>query len=364
VFGQLFTQLRGVDWRDLRGKPNAQVWSVAFLGEGSIDVGGPYRESLTNAVADLQSENVPLFILCPNGKNSVGLNREKWIPNPSQTSSTCLKMYEFVGVLIGIALRTKQTLGFDFSSILWKKLLNREPNLEDLEAIDKLCCQALNELEKVDAQKFDLVCSEMFQTQLSDGSEIELKKNGKKIRVTKENLTEFASLVTKNRLQESDQQIKAIQKGLDVMVPLKMLSLFSWFDLETLVCGSPDIDIELLRKNTKYCGLSSSAAVVKYFWKALSSFSSEERQLFLRFVWGRNRLPVAENEWSSQFTINALSVDPENLPIAHTCFFSLDLPPYENLDQCREKLRYAIYNCQAIDVDFNPSSSLQAWIED
>ncbi|ETO26164.1 ubiquitin protein ligase [Reticulomyxa filosa] len=367
TFGQLFSQLKNIRYSTFRGISGQQLWNVQFIGEGSTDIGGPYRESLTNAISDLQSDAVPLFILSPNGRNSVGLNREKWIPNPSCTSSLHLSMYEFVGVLMGIALRTKQTLGFDLPSIVWKQLLPDEKvDITDLEAIDKLCVQALNELEKIDEKSFNYVVYERFTTQLSDGTEIELKENGKSIDVTKKNLSEFVSLVIKKRLNEASEQLKSIAKGLNQVVPARMLSLFSWYDLEILVCGNPNIDVEALRRHTVYQGgLSSSSDVVKFFWKTLYAFSQEERQLFLRFVWGRNRLPLTENDWHSNFAIKALNTNEDSLPIAHTCFFSIDLPPYSSFELCRDKLRFAIHNCQAIDIDFDPtSSSLQAWVDD
>ena len=34
------------------------------------------------------------------------------------------------------------------------------------------------------------------------------------------------------------------------------------------------------------------------------------------------------------------------LPVAHTCFFSLELPPYSSQEIMRTKLLYAVYNCQ------------------
>jgi len=39
------------------------------------------------------------------------------------------------------------------------------------------------------------------------------------------------------------------------------------------------------------------------------------------------------------------------LPVAHTCFFSLELPAYSSLEIMKEKLRYASFNCTAIDGD-------------
>jgi len=67
--------------------------------------------------------------------------------------------------------------------------------------------------------------------------------------------------------------MKSIAKGLNQVVPARMLSLFNWYDLEVLVCGNPNIDVEALRRHTVYQGgLSASSDVVKYFWKTLYSF--------------------------------------------------------------------------------------------
>lgn len=390
VFGQLFDGLSTVSWRRFKSnKKGAQLWNVTFSGEGSIDVGGPYRESLTAAVEDLQSAATPLFLLCPNGKNSVGLNREKWIANPSCTDSRSLRQYEFVGVLLGIALRTKQTLALDFPASIWKRLLSSRwdevdgkrrgddghsqshsaDDIADLEAVDKLCVQALNEISNVDAEQFEYIVFETFTTSLSNGQTVELMDGGKAIDVTASNREKFISAVIGRRLNEAAKQMEHLRRGLELIVEHRILSLFTWYDLERMICGDPNIDIELLRRHTVYQGgISSSSATVKHFWKSLHSFTQNERQLFLRFVWGRNRLPATESDWdgdNTTFTVKALNTSPDALPIAHTCFFSIDLPPYTHFKLCRQKLLYAINNCQAIDVDFNPNaSSLQAWIDE
>lgn len=39
------------------------------------------------------------------------------------------------------------------------------------------------------------------------------------------------------------------------------------------------------------------------------------------------------------------------LPEAHTCFFTIDLPRYSSFENLKNKLLYAITNCQAIDTD-------------
>jgi len=244
-------------------------------------------------------------------------------------------------------------------------LLDIKIDSDDLEAVDKLCIQALNDMKKFTRSKFDSVfSSQSFVTQLSDGTEQEIKLGGKNITVTFDNREEYLDLSIKTRLQESDQQIRAIKKGLHILVPPHMLSLFSAYDLELMVCGDPEINVEVLRKHTIYRGVSSSSPLIKNLWKCLESFNTEERQMFLRFVWGRSRLPVSESDWSQQFTVHILRAGDDKLPIAHTCFFSLELPNYSSYEILRKKIIFAIFNCMAIDVDFNPNNSqLNAWVE-
>jgi len=49
------------------------------------------------------------------------------------------------------------------------------------------------------------------------------------------------------------------------------------------------------------------------------------------------------------------------LPVAHTCFFSIELPRYTKYEVLRAKLLYAITNCQAIDTD---GRAMEIWDDD
>ena len=68
------------------------------------------------------------------------------------------------------------------------------------------------------------------------------------------------------------------------------LSLPSFRLLPVKVCGSPEVDLSILKANTNY-RVAADSQQVRLFWRALESFSNEERRLFLRFAWGRSRLP-------------------------------------------------------------------------
>lgn len=40
-----------------------------------------------------------------------------------------------------------------------------------------------------------------------------------------------------------------------------------------------------------FAGIEATAPLVQWFWEVMDEFSNQERSLFLRFVWGRTRLP-------------------------------------------------------------------------
>lgn len=59
---------------------------IAFRGESSIDVGGPFRDAITNIVSELESPVLPLLIKTPNNKNLIGESRDCFMLNPDATS--------------------------------------------------------------------------------------------------------------------------------------------------------------------------------------------------------------------------------------------------------------------------------------
>ena len=89
------------------------------------------------------------------------------------------------------------------------------------------------------------------------------------------------------------------------------------------------------QKNSKCCYFFVSKRIkdyAKWFWEVLTDFSREERQLFLRFVWGRTRLPRSVGDFRGRdFVIQVMDKykPPNNyLPEAYTCFFLLKMPKY------------------------------------
>jgi hypothetical protein len=60
-------------------------------------------------------------------------------------------------------------------------------------------------------------------------------------------------------------------------------------------------------------------------------------------VWGRSRLPADGVPWTSHHTITRLSGGDAGLPMAHTCFNTIDLPEFSTDDVMRNRLLIAIH---------------------
>ena len=136
LFGQIFKQLNGnYDcWK--HNNVDARALRVRFLNEASIDAGGPFRETLTNFVTEMESGALPHLVMTENHKNNYGDNRDGFILNSDSTMPTHQSMFRFLGVLIGFAFRTGSCIPFNFAPIVWKQIVGEEPKEIDLKAQD------------------------------------------------------------------------------------------------------------------------------------------------------------------------------------------------------------------------------------
>jgi hypothetical protein len=116
----------------------SSFWQVTFAGEGGIDYGGLFRDSLREICAELQCQGaLQLLIACPNNKYAVALNQSRWILNPARNSEKDMAEYAFVGRILGASIHTKSSLELDLAPHVWKQLLGQAPTLDDILAIDQ-----------------------------------------------------------------------------------------------------------------------------------------------------------------------------------------------------------------------------------
>lgn len=328
------------------------LFGVIFNKEEGLDWGGLYRETLERCVGDLFSNIIDLFIPIPNNRSSD--NNDKYIPNPKHCSLQAMSMYKTVGYLLGISLRTGNFLPFFFPSIIWKRLVGKKCDKNDLKEIDKSFVNTLESIEnyKIEDEnsksqeeldeEFEMVFGDLFYTILnSNNNEEELIPNGSSIKVKYNDRINYVKMALEKRLSEFDDSCESMENGLSELIPIRALKLFTWNELEVLVCGSHKLDINLLKSKTVYQGYTPDHPTIISFWKVLDSFSDEDKSQFLRFTWGRSRLPPIK-QWTRPLKIVLKDINLNYLPVAHTCFFQLDLPPYPDEDMLKYKLLVAI----------------------
>jgi len=332
-----------------------QWWECKFLAEGIIDQGGGFRDSLSDIADELCPSDcdallpLPFFTRSPNQSSlDSNVNRDVYVPNPSCDLFT---KFEFIGKLMGACFRGREHLVLALPQFIWKRLVGEEVTWErDYLSIDADQVRFTDSLENVTRDKFeDLVGKDMaFAAVLSDGSVKELKDGGGEIKVTFDNRLDFLAAVKKVRLKEFDKQIAALQRGLLSVVPQAVLDLMTWQEMEQRICGDPEISLEGLKKATHYDDLNATDQRVVFLWEALEKFTNEDRSRFLRFVTGRRRLPTPMYVCADRGEIK------DALPESSTCSNTLFLPAYSTPKIAEEKLRYAAYNCIAIDTDMSP----------
>lgn len=346
-FVQAFRQLRGKDSAVFRHLISSdRCFQVSFEGEAGVDAGGVFREGMSRIVEDLFSSHFPLLSPCPNARQALGVGADKFLPAADQFANdpTALEMFSFVGKLAGMSLRAKLGLPLPFPRLVWRKLLGEAATAEDLREIDLLAWKLLDDLERCDRDQFQrehqgklrFVCP---ASPTSSSASRELVPGGAGREVTFSDRLEFCALVRAARLSEFDRPIAAMREGLAEVVPARPLLLFSAEELEELVCGSPAISFELWQRQTEVSGLSPE--VVALFWKVLQSLSPAEQSGFIRFAWGRSRLPARAEDFPRKMKLERGGRG--SLPVAHTCFFSVELPEYRTEEEMRHGLRTAIH---------------------
>ena len=96
----------------------------------------------------------------------------------------------------------------------------------------------------------------------------ELKPGGNDIQVTEENKEEYLSLVCEWRMTRGiEEQTKAFLEGFNEVVPLEWLQYFDERELELMLCGMQEIDVDDWQRNSVYRHYTKNSKQVQWFWQ-------------------------------------------------------------------------------------------------
>ncbi|KAG6478121.1 E3 ubiquitin-protein ligase UPL1-like [Zingiber officinale] len=340
-----YNQLRMRSPQDLKGK-----LTVHFQGEEGIDAGGLTREWYQLLSRVIFDKGALLF-------TTVG-NESTFQPNPNSVYQTeHLSYFKFVGRVVSKALFDSQLLDVHFTRSFYKHILGVKVTYHDIEAVDpdyykNLKWMLENDISEVLDLTFSMDADEekLILYEKAEVTDSELIPGGRNIRVTEENKHEYVDRVAEHLLTTAIRpQINAFMEGFNELIPRDLISIFNDKELELLISGLPDIDLDDLRANTEYSGYSNASPVIQWFWEVVQGFSKEDKARFLQFVTGTSKVPLEGFSalqgisGSQRFQIHKAYGTPHHLPSAHTCFNQLDLPEYTSKGQLQERLLLAIH---------------------
>ncbi|KAK9737173.1 HECT-domain (ubiquitin-transferase) [Popillia japonica] len=212
--------------------------------------------------------------------------------------------FKFVGILFGVAMRTKKPLALPIAPIIWKLIVGEPVSIEDLEDVDCMYVQSLRSIRDIhlsgvtEANFLEVIPLESFEGTSCTGKTVPIVPGGRSIALTFSNRSQYFEKAVKFRLQEFNLQVAAIREGMAGIIPVPLLSLVTAEHMEQLICGMSHISITLLKKIVRYRELDENHQeldenhqLVQWLWNILESFTDAERVLFMRFVSGRSRLP-------------------------------------------------------------------------
>ncbi|XP_054788719.1 E3 ubiquitin-protein ligase UPL2-like [Prosopis cineraria] len=345
VLEDSYNQLRLRSTQDLKGR-----LTVHFQGEEGIDAGGLTREWYQLLSRVIFDKGALLF-------TTVG-NESTFQPNPNSVYQTeHLSYFKFVGRVVGKALFDGQLLDVHFTRSFYKHILGVKVTYHDIEAIDpdyykNLKWMLENDISDVLDLTFSIDADEekLILYERTEVTDHELILGGRNIKVTEENKHQYVDLVVEHRLTTAIRpQINAFLEGFNELIPRELISIFHDKELELLISGLPDIDLDDLRANTEYSGYSGASPVIQWFWEVVYGFSKEDKARLLQFVTGTSKVPLEGFSalqgisGSQKFQIHKAYGSPDHLPSAHTCFNQLDLPEYPTRQQLEERLLLAIH---------------------
>ncbi|KAH3774569.1 E3 ubiquitin-protein ligase Su(dx)-like isoform X2 [Dreissena polymorpha] len=338
LFEDSFAQIMRLQPFDLRRR-----LYIIFKGEEGLDYGGVAREWFFHLSHDVLNPMYCLFEYASNSNYSLQINPASGI-NPDH-----LVYFRFIGRFIAMALYHGKFIDSGFTLPFYKRMLNKKLILKDLESIDSEFYSSLVWIKDNDIEEcgLELTFSADFET-LGKITQHDLKENGSEVAVTNENKEEYINLMTNWRFTRGvEEQTKAFLDGFSEVVPLEWLQYFDERELELMLCGMQEIDVDDWERNTIYRHYQRTSKQVVWFWKFVRELENEKRIRLLQFVTGTCRLPVggfAELMGSNgpqRFCIEKVGKETW-LPRSHTCFNRIDLPPYRSYEQLVEKLTMAI----------------------
>ncbi|CAH1102309.1 unnamed protein product [Psylliodes chrysocephalus] len=339
IYEDAFDKISQKSELDLKHKVRIQFINSVGLEEAGIDGGGIFKEFLNEVLKTALDPNRGFFLLTAD--NTLYPN-----PNVHLIVDNFTDHYYFIGRLVGKAIFENILVDLPLAEFFLAKLLVDRAPAHYLKSLDPVLYRNLLYLRDYNGDISDLgldfttVNNDLGETRVMD-----LKPDGSNIPVTNENRLEYIQRLADLKLNSQlRKQCIAFRDGLNSVVPLTWLKLFSHTELQVIIGGdTQEIDVNDLCEHTAYGGeFSADHPTIVLFWKIVHRFTEVQKKQLLKFVTSCSRPPLLGfKELNPSFCIQSSGTE-NRMPTSSTCLNLLKIPIITDEEVLRSKLLSAI----------------------
>lgn len=320
-----------------------------FHNEPAMDSGGVAKEWYRLVCDSIFKPQYGLFVRTKSEDVSYDFNPQSGLYQPERH----LYYFRFAGRILAKAILEGCFVESHLSKVIYKHLVKEPLTFQDIAHVDPVLYSSLQyTVEEASAEELEALDLRFVTTvdEMGVPLEVELKKGGQEIVVTKENLPEYVTLLTKYYLHDRYRiQVDVFLKGFHEIIPPSLLVVLNHEELEKVMCGETTIDVDDWKEHVTYRGVYKKRGVnhesIQWFWNVVANkLTEEEKQKLLQFITGSSRVPVGgfrnfQEGNSLLISIESISQTQSVYPRAHTCFNRLELPIYQSEDELELRLR-------------------------
>jgi E3 ubiquitin-protein ligase HUWE1 len=261
--------------------------NIRFNGEEGVDAGGVTREWFQVLARGIFNPDWALWQPVASDKTTFHPNSLSWI------NGEHLVYFKFIGRIIGKALHEGRVLDCHFSRAVYKRMLGKQPNLKDLESMDLDYYKSLvwileNDITDILTEDFSVI-----EEQFGEEKVVDLVENGRNVPVTEDNKRDYVQKLVEYRLTGSvSEQLDHFIRGFHDIIPAELVAIFDEQELELLISGLPEIDVDDWKANTDYHNYNANSPQITWFWRIVRTMSNEERAKLLQFITGTSKVPL------------------------------------------------------------------------
>jgi len=242
---------------------------------------------------------------------------------------------QYLGALIANSIKYKGLIGVDFATAFVKALYGESIEFEDLEEVlDKTAYnnyKSMTNMTEEEIKGLDLRFNMKSDELIPGGSE--------KV-VDKSNVNEYLSSIGSYYISKRNEDLmNAFKHGFEHVIPINLLKQYvNANEFRYLTAGLENITAENVLKVIRFQNANNQD--ISLFKQFLFEADQDTIRKFIRFTTGSSALPVDPTEIT--IVVEFKKRDINQLPIAHTCTFNVEIPEYKSYTQLKAKMNTAL----------------------